>query len=143
MLVTLVSMKQPTITPISGTTWNLDKNYHETIKDSKGNLHQIDILSGFDFDGASIPRCCWSALGFYPTSPQTLPAALVHDALYASETFSRYECDYCFYNALRRQGVGYFKANAMYYAVRVGGANVWKNHSLKEVMYYKMLVRVW
>jgi len=101
----------------------------------------IQVNPGFDFDGASVPRVLWSAIG----SPMTggyQRAGCLHDALYASEYFPRAMCDQLFLNAMKSDGVGYAKRYAMYWAVRSAGWTVWKGHKSEEVSAYKKFVTV-
>lgn len=101
----------------------------------------IQVNPGFDFDGASIPKAFWSAIG----SPMTggyQRAGCLHDALYASEYFPRDMCDQLFLDAMKSDGVGYAKRYAMYWAVRGAGWTVWKGHNRDEVEDYKKFVTV-
>ena len=101
----------------------------------------IQVNPGFDFDGASIPKAFWSAIG----SPMTggyQRAGCLHDALYASEYFPRDMCDQLFLDAMKSDGVGYAKRYAMYWAVRSAGWTVWKNHKQEEVNAYRKFVYI-
>ena len=80
------------------------------------------LHKGFYSDGASIPRYLWSSIGS-PFHPQFIPAALYHDYLYFTGCVSREEADKEFYRLLRLNGVGWFRAKAMYNAVRLFGKN--------------------
>lgn len=91
---------------------------------SSKELACISIERGFRFDGASIPRALWSIIG-NPWQGEFLPAATVHDALYATEYVPRAVADKAFYDLLRRQGVGRAKAWAMYLAVVAFGWRLW------------------
>ena len=99
----------------------------------------VQVNPGFDFDGASIPKVFWSAIG----SPMTggyQRAGCLHDALYASEYFAREVCDKLFLEAMKSDGVSYIKRTAMYNAVRMFGWTVWKEHKKEEVDEYKKFV---
>lgn len=98
--------------------------------------YQITIKKGFDFDSASIPRIFWSIIGSPFTGNYTIPA-LVHDGLYASEALDRKECDNIFLELMKHFKVSYLKRYSMYWAVRLGGSNVWSKHSKDEVNKYK------
>lgn len=101
----------------------------------------IQVNPGFDFDGASIPKAFWSAIG----SPMTggyQRAGCLHDALYASEYFPRDMCDQLFLDAMKSDGVGYAKRYAMYWAVRGAGWTVWNRHTKEEVEKYKEFIHV-
>jgi hypothetical protein len=82
----------------------------------------------FLWDGASVPRIFWR---LFPSRGASDPAAALHDFIYASEMFSRAECDEIFRRVLRlvmsRAG-----AQIMYLAVRVGGGT-WDVHTWKSV----------
>ena len=101
----------------------------------------IQVNPGFDFDGASIPKALWSAIG----SPMTggyQRAGCLHDALYASEWFARDVCDKLFLEAMESDGVSWIKRNLMYNAVRAFGWTVWKGHKKAEVDEYKKYLTV-
>jgi hypothetical protein len=97
-----------------------------------GRGRTLCIAPGFESDGASIPRVLWSAVG--PRyAADTFPAALAHDALYASELVPRDEADAIFRDHLREMGVSRIKRNAYYAAVRLAGWAVWNRHSEQSV----------
>ena len=87
----------------------------------------ITVPSGFESDGASVPKILWSA---FPPFDVYLPAAVVHDLLCVQSQTE--ECMYTsreaadiFYEAMRVCGVGRTKAKMMCYAVRYFGPQ-WK-----------------
>ena len=99
----------------------------------------IQVNPKFDFDGASIPKALWGVIG----SPMTggyQRSACLHDALYACEYFERHICDALFLEAMKSDGVSYFKRYAMYNAVRLFGGLVWKNHKKDEVNAYNRFI---
>ena len=98
--------------------------------------YKVTVKTGFDFDGASIPKSFWSVIGS-PFNGAYVPSAVIHDGLYASEALSREICDEIFLELMKADGVSYTKRYAMYWAVRVGGALVWKKHTKEEVEKYK------
>jgi hypothetical protein len=101
----------------------------------------IQVNKGFDFDGASVPQMLWG-LGLSPMTGGYQRAACLHDALYASECFDRKTCDCIFLEAMTSDGVPYTKRMAMFYAVRMFGSLVWKEHKKDEVDYYKRFITV-
>ena len=103
--------------------------------------YKITVKKGFDFDGASIPQALWSVYG-NPLSGKFRIAALVHDALYASEYFPRELADAIFLDLMKQHGVGYIKRQTMYYAVRSAGWYVWRGHEESEVKKYKEFIDV-
>ena len=103
--------------------------------------YRIRVKKGFDFDGASIPQALWGVYG-NPLSGKFRIAALVHDVLYASETFPRELADAVFLDLMKQHEVGYVKRQSMYYAVRSAGWYVWKGHEEMEVKKYKEFVHV-
>lgn len=60
-------------------------------------------------------------------------AYLLHDWLYASEQFSRSECDAILLEALKAQGANWFTRRTIYSAVRAGGWAVWSKHDQDAV----------
>ena len=103
--------------------------------------YKITVKTGFDFDGASIPQALWGVYG-NPLSGKFRIAALVHDALYASEYFPRELADAIFLNLMKQHKVGYIKRQTMYYAVRSAGWYVWRGHEEAEVRKYKEFIDV-
>ena len=103
--------------------------------------YKITVKAGFDFDGASIPQALWGVYG-NPLSGKFRIAALVHDALYASEKLSRELADAIFLDLMKQHKVGYIKRQTMYYAVRSAGWYVWRGHTKEEVEKYKGFIDV-
>ena len=103
--------------------------------------YRIKVKKGFDFDGASIPKALWSVYG-NPLSGNFRIAALVHDVLYASETFPRELADAIFLDLMKQHEVGYVKRYTMYYAVRSAGWYVWRGHKEPEIETYKEFIDV-
>ena len=103
--------------------------------------YKITVRAGFDFDGASIPQALWSVYG-NPLSGKFRIAALVHDALYASEKVPRELADAIFLDLMKQHKVGYIKRQTMYYAVRSAGWYVWRGHTKEEVEKYKEFIDV-
>lgn len=101
----------------------------------------IQVNKGFDFDGASVPQMLWG-LGLSPMTGGYQRAACLHDALYASEYFDRKICDSIFLEAMESDGVPYAKRTAMFYAVRMFGSLVWKEHKRDEVINYRKFITV-
>ena len=101
----------------------------------------IQVNKGFDFDGASVPRALWSIVGS-PMTDGYQRAGCLHDALYASEYFPREVCDKLFLEAMASDGVSYTKRMAMFYAVRMFGSLVWKEHKEDEVINYRKFITV-
>lgn len=87
----------------------------------------ITVPTGFESDGASVPKLFWSA---FPPFDTYLPAAVVHDLLCVQGhndkcLYTSREAADIFYEAMRACGVGITKARTMYYAVRYFGPK-WK-----------------
>ena len=103
--------------------------------------YQIKLLKGFDFDAASIPKIFWSIIGSPFTGNYTTPAA-IHDGLYAGEILDRKVCDDIFLDLMKQYKVSYVRRYAMYWAVRLGGGKVWKEHTKEEVLKYTKYVDI-
>ena len=103
--------------------------------------YKITVKKGFDFDGASIPKALWSVYG-NPLSGKFRIAALVHDALYASQKLPREVADAIFLDLMKQHEVGYMKRQTMYYAVRSAGWYAWRGHEESEVKKYKEFINV-
>lgn len=71
---------------------------------------------GITVDGASIPRELWSIVGS-PFSGNYLHASVIHDYYCDQKTRTSHATHRAFYNGMRANGVPYFQATIMYYAV--------------------------
>lgn len=94
---------------------------------------RIVVSRGYPTDGASIPRAAWAVIG-HPWD-YYLPAAIVHDALYAAEVWPRQEADACFHDLMQALSVEHFRLHAMYYAVRLFGLWAWRHHTPESIAY--------
>lgn len=101
----------------------------------------IQVNPKFDFDAISIPRAFWALIDS-PFTGKAVKPAVLHDALYASEYFDRKTCDCIFLEAMASEGVPYTKRMAMFYAVRMFGSLVWKEHKEDEVINYRKFITV-
>ena len=102
--------------------------------------YTITVKKGFDFDGASINKSLWSIIG-NPLTGDYKIAALIHDALYASQELPKELCDNVFLEIMRLHGVGYIKRYSMYNAVKLFGGTAWENNKV-EVNKYKGFINV-
>lgn len=84
------------------------------------NGQKWEVKSGVKVDGASIPRFFWVFIGS-PFVGKYRRASVVHDVYCNSKVRSCVDTHKMFYNAMRVDKVNYFKAKAMYFAVRMGG----------------------
>ena len=103
--------------------------------------YKITVKKGFDFNGASIPQALWSVYG-NPLSGKFRIAALVHDALYASQKLPREVADAIFLDLMKQHEVGYMKRQTMYYAVRSAGWYVLRRNTKEEIETYKEFINV-
>lgn len=100
---------KPRIEPYDDNSWILLEDYGE-------------IPKGFITDCGSIPRLFWRVIGA-PTDPQTCGPYIKHDWKYQTACVSREQADEELYDDLREAGIGYFRAKAVYYGVRMFGAS--------------------
>ena len=103
--------------------------------------YRIRVKKEFDFDGASIPQALWSVYG-NPLTGKYRIAALVHDALYASQKLPIELADAIFLDLMKQHKVGYIKRQTMYYAVRSAGWYSWKQLTKEELEKYKEFINV-
>lgn len=90
---------------------------------------ELTVPSGIIFDGASIPRICWTTTGS-PFLPAFIGPALVHDTIYIKgcdnlRKYTKKEADDVFHKLLRENGVGRYTAWKMHKAVRLFGKGIW------------------
>ena len=76
------------------------------------------IPAGYRFDGASVPRLCWTALGLPPHHPRVMRAALYHDHDYSRSANDGAAQDEQFRRLLVADGVKPHRARLMYWAVK-------------------------
>lgn len=103
-----------------------------TISTLPGVIHEVVILPGYVFDGASIPRWAWSFVGA-PFDPTLVFSACVHDwycehSHEAGDYQARVIGDAVFFKLLANAGVGYWRRVAMYLAVRFNSWNKYGRH---------------
>lgn len=114
---------------LSDHLWALAKDYQSPV------FPDITLRKGFEFDGASIPRICWSVI-----SNETfgvLEASATHDYFYgrggllpSCVKLTRKQVDNIFYHELRYYGVNWFSAQLAHKSVRLAGASHWVESSL-------------
>lgn len=85
----------------------------------------ITVRAGFVTDFASIPRIpfIYDVLGNIAHEP-----AVIHDWLYFVDTFTRKKCDQALLEAMKVNGVSWFKRYQIYWGVRIGGWYAWWQH---------------
>lgn len=93
-----------------------------------GSGNVIAVPAGFVTDGASIPSLFWGwPFRMSPWGPYA-KAAVLHDWLYAGQTFTRLECDNVFLEAMMALAFNATKAKIMFDMVRWFGDGAWKEH---------------
>lgn len=107
--------------------------------DGPGEGKIIEVLPNMSTDGASIPRLFWRLIGC-PLRGRYAPAAVIHDALYKSQLFSREVADELFREMLLILGINLLKAWAMYKAVRIGGSSSWDRQTQQSIHANRKLV---
>lgn len=87
----------------------------------------IKVPSALLIDGASIPRFFWRIIG-HPMMSRFWIAFVIHDYGYGNtnlcseiKALKRKELELLFYDLLRDQNLGWFKASSMYRAVKSFG----------------------
>jgi len=118
----------PDIRPVSKCCWLVDCDYTGPEIDGK----QTTIAAGLKTDGGSIPRIVWPMIG-HPFQIPGLAAFVLHDAEYMAELYTRRECDWRLLCGLKLLGIWWWKRNAIYLAVRLGGCVVWSAHHIADV----------
>ena len=112
----------------------VDKNRYKLLDDYSRCVYSrcIIVKRGFVTDGASIPKWLWWLVGS-PFTGNYTNAAIIHDALYASEAVNKSFADTMFLKIMEMDGVGWFRRNAMYLAVDMFGHHVWDTHTADSV----------
>ena len=106
---------------VDGRKWKLLSSFYY---DDARYQEIIEVPSNFVTDFASIPRALWSII---PPTGQYGKAAVIHDWLYQNKgkmpdkQYTRAEADLVFRDAMAVLGVGGYKRQTMYLAVRSFG----------------------
>jgi len=90
---------------------------------------KVTAKHGMPTDGASIPKFTWRFIGS-PFIGKYVGAALIHDALYTSRglgKLNKKQVDKLFLEMMKVEGVSYWKRQAMYWAVNLGGDDAWNS----------------
>jgi len=104
----------------------------------------IRIETGYQWDGASIPRWAWFFVG-QPFDPRHEAAGLIHDVLYGGELCDRDVADWVLHKVIRRTR-GYAQgmhANVFWAAVRTGGWWRWFTKTDAGVQAQRKLLTWW
>lgn len=123
--------EQPSLLPI---TYNGEERY-QLVEDwgFPFGEHWIVVPKGGVYDGASVPRACWS---FMPRDGRHRAGALAHDQSYELAgvlapdlTITRQEADAMLRDMMERAGVGKVTSSIVYASVRAFGGSSWGAHS--------------
>ena len=93
-------------------------------------IHTVE--KSFISDGGSIPKFAWSIIGS-PFVGYYRKSVLIHDKFYATQKVTRKYADRVFLEAMRDEGVSWWKRITMYRAVRLGAYFSWKNHAKRLI----------
>ena len=129
----LPDWKQTQVTSLFGfNEWETVQDLYYPMWNGTGTLV---IKQKFLTDMASIPEVLWSIYCPYGDIFREvyLQSAIIHDALYSSELFSRAACDWTLLTAMQQQGCMWFTRNTFYTAVRAAGWAVWNKHTPKSI----------
>ena len=96
-----------------------------------GNL-AVEIPAGWITDGASIPKAFRWFAG-HPFDENLQLGFIWHDMFYATHYETRAFADALYKACLVYEGVGIFKRNAHYLALRGWGDSAWKDELINEI----------
>lgn len=107
------------------------------------NLGFLEVLPGFETDGASIPWLARPIVG-EPFDPDFIaPCAGVHDPLYVAQYFTRAVTDGIMFDLMCANTTrSRRRAPVFWGAVRAGGWWVWHNHTPGSIKAARRLVRL-
>jgi uncharacterized protein DUF1353 len=112
-------------------TWTPDQ--------SGGDYKSVTVPMGFVTDLASVPRIFWSILqpdGLYAY------AAVVHDYLYWTQSFSKDTADSIFQYTMQELGVGPWTIKALFQAVHLAGQSAWDENAHLKTSGEKRILKV-
>ena len=148
---TIDTLRQPLNIPVSKHGYRLVTDF-VYLWEHKSQQLRLTVPSGFDYDGASVPRICWTITGLRPDG-LIRAAATAHGFLYRHSgnvpasnmqlalpalrgqhfhkwqeiktPWSRKQADKLFARIMRESGVGKFQRRLAYLAVRAVGWTRW------------------
>lgn len=133
----MARLPEPILQPVHGTDEMMLRADYTVVS----GLWQFTVFSGFRTDGQSVPRLLWGFAG-NPWDEDVLGAAIIHDALYASEQMTREMCDQWFWRLMLQNKISRIKAWLWHTMVRRGGKWVWKKHTRDSVETARLFVNV-
>ncbi len=91
------------------------------------NGRGLIVPAGFKSDGASVPEFLWSTVS-PAIDPRTVRGAVAHDYVYRHhpEGWTRADADNMFYDLIREDGLGWWRAQKCYWGVRLFGGKAWE-----------------
>lgn len=140
--------RPPVITILNDHEFELTQPFsYEWQDETSRERRRIIIPAGYPFNGASVPRICWTLTGLLPTGVH-LGAAAIHDYLYqrrgylirdelqrhdqasgqwvpVAALWNRKMADDLFRRIMRDAGEVAWKREAMYRSVRLFGGPAW------------------
>jgi len=93
-------------------------------------IEGVEILAGYRWNGASIPRILWPIIGS-PFAPKFMGPSLGHDFLYehgAKLGYTREQVDELFKKLLIANSVSDELADTIFLGVRAGGRSHWNKN---------------
>ena len=97
------------------------------VLETGGGVYKLSLPEGYSWDGASIPRPCWSVMG-HPLESSVRLASLVHDwrCEHARTGAERMVGDALFLELLEKAGLPRWRRIGMWVAVRVWSLFFWR-----------------
>ena len=118
----------------------IDSKNYELVEDLifKNNKYEIVVKKFFQTDGASIPKILQNIFG--PFSGNYTKAAVIHDALYQSNSLNRLTNDLLFLEMMKELKTNFLTRYSMYYAVKLFGFLSYKSYSLEHILKIKKYI---
>lgn len=133
--------EKPAVRPLKGSDYELAQDFCFQATVSRVWNVIVHVKSGFQTDGASIPRLLWRVFGS-PYDPDIFPAAIGHDALYRGEIVPRKDADLAFLEMMEASGVPEKKRRLVYRGVRWFGWITWLSHTTESVAEARRYVKM-
>lgn len=112
--------------------WNFEIEF--SLKGHEG-IYKLTVYRDFVWDGGSIPRIGWTALGITPHGSICCEVAfLVHDVLYATQLLPRHICDEILCDLILAYGGTDFIVQPIYASVVAFGDSVYNDCPNKKAM---------
>ena len=120
----------------------IDSKHYQLAEDLifKNNKYEITVMKNFITDGASVPKILKNIFSAFEGN--YTKAAVIHDALYQSNSLNRKTNDLLFLEMMKELKTSFLTRYLMYYAVKFFGFLSYKSYSLDHILKIKKYIKI-